>query len=187
LRYISVNDQQALVFAETDAPAISLTQCLIKVHAIGVNRADILQRQGKYPPPGGESLILGLEVCGEIVEIGSSVKNWQIGDKVFGLVAGGGYAEYVAINYEHLMRLPEYFSYQQGAAVAEVFLTAYQSLFSLANLRHKQSVLLHAGASGVGTAVIQLAKAKQCYVVVTVSNADKAQACLVLRPPIFEG
>jgi putative PIG3 family NAD(P)H quinone oxidoreductase len=181
LKYISVNEQQQkLIFAAVQCPRITTSQCLIKVHAIGVNRADILQRQGKYPPPAGESTILGLEVSGEIVACGGAVEHWQIGDKVYGLVAGGGYAEYVAINAEHLMKLPDNYTYEQGAAIAEVFLTAYQSLFSLAQLQSQQTVLIHAGASGVGTAAIQLAKAKQCKVVVTVGHEEKAQACILL-------
>ncbi len=180
MKYISVNQQQQLVFAAVECPRITTSQCLIKVHAIGVNRADILQRQGKYPPPAGESTILGLEVSGEIVACGGAVDHWQRGDKVYGLVAGGGYAEYVAINAEHLMKLPDNYTYEQGAAIAEVFLTAYQSLFSLAQLQPQQSVLIHAGASGVGTAAIQLAKAKQCKVVVTVGHEEKAQACILL-------
>jgi len=180
LKYISVNEQQQLVFAAVECPRITTLQCLIKVHAIGVNRADILQRQGKYPPPEGESTILGLEVSGEIVACGDAVERWQIGDKVYGLVAGGGYAQYVAINAEHLMKLPDNYTYEQGAAIAEVFLTAYQSLFLLAQLQPQQSVLIHAGASGVGTAAIQLAKAKQCKVVVTVGHEEKAQACILL-------
>jgi putative PIG3 family NAD(P)H quinone oxidoreductase len=169
-----------LDFAQTDIPKIKPTQCLIKVKAIGVNRADILQRQGKYPPPAGESEILGLEVCGDIIKCGSQVRKWQSGDKVFALVAGGGYAEYVAVNSEHLIALPASLSYQQGAAIAEVFLTAYQSLFSLADLKVKQHVLIHAGASGVGSAAIQLAKTKQCNVTVTVGSTQKADACLGL-------
>ncbi len=180
MKYIAVDEQQNLVFAETSCPKINVNQCLIRVKAIGVNRADILQRQGKYPPPAGESEILGLEVCGDIVDCGDQVKNWQVGDKVFGLVAGGGYAQYVAVNSDHLIALPSVLSYSQGAAVAEVFLTAYQSFFTLAQLKVKQSVLIHAGASGVGSAAIQLAKARQCEVVVTVGSTKKATACLAL-------
>ena len=184
MKHLAINEQQNLYFSASKRPQISADQCLIKVYAIGVNRADILQRQGKYPPPAGESEILGLEVCGEIVACGNHVEQWQCGGKVFGLVAGGGYAEYAVINAEHLMELPENYSYQQGAAIAEVFLTAYQSLFYIAHLKPKQSVLIHAGASGVGCAAIQLAKIKQCFVVVTVSSDEKAQSCLALGADI---
>ena len=179
MQYIAVNNQ-ALSFSTTDKPQLHENQCLIKVKAIGINRADILQKQGKYPPPKGESEILGLEVCGEIVELGSSVTNWQLGQKVFGLVAGGAYAEYVVINADHMMQLPERYSFEQGAAIAETFLTAYQSLMWLGDLAADQKVLIHAGASGVGSAAIQIAKSLNCYVVATVGNDAKKAACIKL-------
>jgi putative PIG3 family NAD(P)H quinone oxidoreductase len=150
------------------------------VHAFGINRADTLQRQGKYPPPKGESEILGLEVSGEIVECGKDVKHWRAGDKVFGLVAGGGYAEYVAVNAGHLMPVPLNIELQEAAGIAEVFVTAYQSLFQIGQLRSGQKVLIHAGASGVGLAAIQLAKACQCEVAVTASSTQKLARCAEL-------
>jgi len=188
MKYIKVepcahaNCENSLVFAQIDKPEIIADECLVKVYAIGINRADLLQRAGKYPAPSGESEILGLEVCGEIVAHGNEVdsQQWQLGEKVFTLVAGGGYSEYVKVKASQLFKLPEDLTYEQGAACAEVFLTAYQSLFSIANLQPKSTVLIHAGASGVGTAAIQLAKAKQCKVVVTVGSAAKAKACLAL-------
>jgi putative PIG3 family NAD(P)H quinone oxidoreductase len=186
LKYIHVDSQQLLVCSQTDMPEIAADECLVKVHAIGINRADLLQRAGKYPAPAGESSILGLEVSGEIIQCGETVSNnyqgkpWQLGDRVFGLVAGGGYAQYVKVKARQLFFLPEHFSFEQGAACAEVFLTAYQSLFSIAKLINNSNVLIHAGASGVGSAAIQLAKAKKCYVVVTVGSEAKAQACLAL-------
>ncbi|MBA6233887.1 MULTISPECIES: NAD(P)H-quinone oxidoreductase [unclassified Colwellia] len=184
MKYISVTHEQQLLFAETILPEVSADECLIKVKAIGVNRADILQRQGKYPAPQGESSILGLEVCGEIVVCGSGVHQWKVNDNVFGLVAGGGYAEYVVIKSSQLFYLPATFTFEQGAACAETFLTAYQSLFSIAQLQPKQSVLIHAGASGVGCAAIQLAKASDCFVVVTAGSEEKCQACLTLGADI---
>ncbi len=186
LQYIHVDNPQSLVFSQTDMPEIAADECLIKVHAIGVNRADLLQRAGKYPAPTGESPILGLEVSGEIVQCGEAIANnhqgkpWQIGDRVFGLVAGGGYAQYVKVKARQLFCLPEQFTFEQGAACAEVFLTAYQSLFSIAKLTNNSKVLIHAGASGVGSAAIQLAKARQCHVTVTVGSETKAQVCLAL-------
>ena len=180
MKYLAVNEQQNLVISTTEKPDISSDECLIKVKAIGVNRADILQKQGKYPPPKGESEILGLEVAGEIVACGDQVVNWHMGDKVFGLVPGGGYAEYVKVKANHLMPLPDNLSFTEGAATAEVFLTAYQSLFSIAELQQSEAVLIHAGASGVGTAAIQLAKQKNCFVVATVGSEEKVQACLNL-------
>ena len=185
MKYIAVNNQQELFFNQTTIPVIKGHQCLIKTEAIGINRADILQKQGKYPPPPGESLVLGLEISGVITQCGDEVSNWQVGDRIFGLVAGGGYAEYVAINAKHIMPLPKSLSFAQGAAIAEVFLTAFQSLFSLADLKPKQSVLIHAGASGVGTAAIQLARQVDCNIAVTVSSEQKGQACLQLGADHF--
>ena len=187
LKYIHVDSQQSLVFSQTDMPEIAADECLVKVHAIGINRADLLQRAGKYPAPAGESPILGLEVSGEIIQCGETVSNnyqgkpWQLGDRVFGLVAGGGYSQYVKVKARQLFCLPEQFSFEQGAACAEVFLTAYQSLFSIAKLMDNSNVLIHAGASGVGSAAIQLAKAKKCYVAVTVGS--EAKACLLYTSP----
>ena len=182
MKFLTVDDNHSLVFSQRPQPQISSDECLIKVFAAGVNRADLLQRAGKYPPPAGGSDILGLEVCGEIVQVGDTVSNWNKGDIVFGLVPGGGYAELVKVKAHQLMILPKGFSYEQGAATAEVFLTAYQSLFTIANLKSikarvsRPRVLIHAGASGVGTAAVQLAKHFQCYVVATVGSLDKENA-----------
>jgi len=192
MKYIAVEPDFSLSIKATVKPAIAPDECLIKVDAMGVNRADLLQRYGKYPAPKGESTILGLEVCGKIVACGSLIEqsNFSTGSTVFCLVPGGGYAEYVKVKAEHIMLLPAGFSEVEGAAIAEVFLTAYQSLFTLANLNsviHKKkqnqqqcNVLIHAGASGVGTAAIQLAKAIGCYVTVTVGTQEKVDACLNL-------
>ena len=180
MRYIAINDQQQLSLDEIDKPAIGGDECLIKVRAIGVNRADILQKKGQYPPPPGESSILGIEACGELVAIGGLQTRWNVGDKVFAIVPGGAYSEYVKVKTDHLIKLPENLSYAQGAATAEVYLTAYQCLFSIANLQPNANVLLHAGASGVGTAAIQLAKQFNCSVTVTVGHEDKVSACKAL-------
>lgn len=179
MQFIDVADGK-LCFSQTELPTIQANECLIKVKAIGVNRADILQRQGKYPAPKGESSILGLEVSGEITQVGSYATKWKLGQKVFGLVAGGAYAQYVAINSDHIMVMPERFSFEQGAATAETFLTAYQSLFTIGHLQPNERVLIHAGASGVGTAAIQLAKSLNCHVVSTVGSQIKVEKCLAL-------
>lgn len=180
MKYLALGEDQQLSLQSTDKPKVAGSQCLVKVSAIGVNRADILQKQGKYPAPKGESDILGLEVSGEIVQIGDNVNDRQVGDHVYGLVAGGGYAEYVAIESAHILEMPNNLSSVQCAGIAEVFLTAYQSLFMVGELKKKQTVLVHAGASGVGTAAIQLAKYLGCYVIATVGNDEKVQACLKL-------
>ncbi|MDN3653103.1 NAD(P)H-quinone oxidoreductase [Thalassotalea ponticola] len=177
MKYIRSLNNHPLSFADTDKPSLSSQQCLIKVRAIGVNRADLLQRDGKYPPPKGESDILGIEVSGDVIALGSDVDSIKIGDRVCGLVAGGGYAQYVAMHQGHMIPLPPHFSYEQGAALSEVFLTAYQSLFTIGHIIPEQSVLIHGGASGVGSAAIKLAKAMGATVTVTVGNEQKAQAC----------
>lgn len=166
---------------DTTKPTLKQGQVLVKVHSFGINRADTLQRQGKYPAPRGESSILGLEVSGEVVEIAeaeeTTASRWQLGDKVFALVAGGGYAQYVAVNASHLMPKPKNVDMASAAGIAEVFLTAYQSLFQVGGLKSGQRVLIHAGASAVGLAAIQLAKADGCHVSVTASSEKKLAEC----------
>ncbi|MFT4939943.1 MAG: NADPH2:quinone reductase [Paraglaciecola sp.] len=177
---------QELSVMETSMPVLKPGQVLVKVAAFGINRADTLQRQGKYPAPAGESPILGLEMAGEVIEVSSSAEIgagndiWQPSDQVFGLVAGGAYAQYVAVDACHLMRVPKNITMIEAAGLAEVFLTAFQSMFEVADLQAKQKILIHAGASGVGLAAIQLAKVKGCMVAVTASNDLKLQKCAEL-------
>jgi NADPH2:quinone reductase len=170
----------SLAICHTDIPSLLSGQVLIKVACFGLNRADTLQRQGKYPAPAGESGILGLEMSGEVVQVHSqqtSPHAFEIGDKVFGLVAGGGYAEYVAVHSQHLMKVPLNMDMPQAAGIAECFLTAFQALFIENDLQPKQHVLIHAGASGVGLAAIQLAKRHGCAVAVTASSQAKLDLC----------
>ena len=170
----------ALEMSQTDIPTLVSGQVLVKVACFGLNRADTLQRQGKYPAPAGESDILGLEMSGEIVQVHPqqiTPQPFELGDKVFGLVAGGGYAEYVAVHSQHLMPVPLNMDMPQAAGIAECFLTAYQALFIENNLQPKQNVLIHAGASGVGLAAIQLAKRHGCAVAVTASSQAKLDLC----------
>lgn len=171
---------ETLDISQTNIPELASGQVLVKVACFGVNRADTLQRQGKYPAPKGESDILGLEVSGEIMQIHShqtSHHSFKLGDKVFGLVAGGGYAEYVAVNAQHLMSVPINITMPQAAGIAECFLTAYQVMFIENDLQPQQQVLIHAGASGVGLAAIQLAKRHGCAVAVTASSQEKLNLC----------
>lgn len=172
---------EVLCFGQTDKPQITDEQLLVKVAAIGVNRADILQRMGKYPPPKGESPILGLEICGEVVE--SADPDW-LGKQVFGLVGGGAYAEYCVLEKSQAFELPDKCDVLQGAGIAEIFLTAYQAMFAIGELKSNQTVLIHAGASGVGTAAIRLAKAVSAKVVVTVGSEEKQQFCRALGADI---
>lgn len=165
-------------------PKPAAGQLLLKVAACGVNRADLMQRQGLYPPPPGDSDILGLEAAGTVVAVGDESLSAYLGQRYFGLVNGGGYAEYVLLPATQAMPVPASWSMAQAAATAETFLTAYQLLFSIGQAVAGQRVLLHAGASGVGTSAIQLAKAKALEVAVTVGSADKVAACLKLGADI---
>jgi putative PIG3 family NAD(P)H quinone oxidoreductase len=177
MNFIGLNDfgdSDVMVMGQCAVPTPQADELLVKVKAIGVNRADILQRQGKYPAPAGESDILGLEVCGEVVE--SNDPYWK-GKLVFGLVAGGAYAEYCVLKREHAFELDEKLSFTDGAAIAEVFLTAYQALIHIGRLEAGKTALIHAGASGVGTDAIQLVKAIGAKAIVTVGSEDKAQFC----------
>lgn len=152
----------------------------IKNHATAINRADLMQRGGMYPPPPGASTIIGLECAGEIEAVGPNVSRWQVGDKVCALLAGGGYAEYTTCPQEQVLPVPDGLSFEEAAALPEVFATAYLNLFMEASLQPGERVLLHAGASGVGTAGIQLCKAfgNPCFV--TVGGDDKIEECKAL-------
>lgn len=165
-----------LYIGDTEKPVVRPNEVLIQVHYAALNRADILQREGKYPPPKGESTILGLEVSGTISEIGEHVNDFKIGDEVMALLAGGGQAEYASVDCRLVWKLPVGLSLEKAGAIPEVFLTAYQALFFEGNTKEGSAVLIHAGASGVGTAAIQLAKARGCKVITT-SSATKCALC----------
>lgn len=165
---------------ETAVPSLRRGEVLIEVHASAVNRADLSQRAGKYPPPPGESEILGLECAGVVVEIGEGVPSSKLGNKVCALLSGGGYAEYVAAPSSQVVRIPDGLDFIQAAALPEVFATAYLNLFVEAQLSPNESVLLHAGASGVGTAAIQLCREHQNTCYVTAGSYEKIEYCRAL-------
>ncbi len=170
---------EQLALGNYEQPLPEPHQLLVKVHATALNRADTLQRQGKYPPPKGASPLLGLEIAGEVAEAGINCTRFKKGDKVFGLLPGGGYAEYAVIDEAMAMPMPANLSMEEAAAIPEVFLTAWQALVWLGKLGSGERALIHAGASGVGTAAIQLARALKAEVLVTASQ-QKLQACLDL-------
>lgn len=160
-----------LYIGEHPTPSPSKDQILVKVKATALNRADILQREGKYPPPKGESNVLGLEIAGEVIELGENVQNHSIGDRIFGIVPGGGYAQYAVIHKRMAMPIPENLNFEEAAAIPEAFLTAYQALLWLANTKPQDKVLVHAGGSGVGTAAIQLVKLIGATCIITASTS----------------
>lgn len=170
----------ALVWEEQPDPVRKRREVLVRIHAAGVNRADLLQRKGLYPPPRGCTDIMGLECAGEIVECGSEHGAWKLGDKVCALLPGGGYAQYVAVPHSLLLPIPEGMSYERAAALPEVMATAYLNLFSEGKLRSGERCVVHAGASGVGTAAIQLAHLAGAEVFTTVGSAEKAALCTAL-------
>ncbi len=153
---------------------------LVRVRAAALNRADLLQRRGRHPPPEGASEILGLEMAGEVAAAGPACAGWTRGDRICALLPGGGYAELAAVPAGMAMRIPDNLSFEEAAAVPEVFLTAYLNLFDLGGLGPGGTVLIHAGASGVGTAAIQLAREAGAVSLVTVGSPEKLARCLAL-------
>jgi putative PIG3 family NAD(P)H quinone oxidoreductase len=180
MKAIQVDTRQAghpLAWRETADPSYGPEEVLLDIHATALNRADLAQRAGNYPPPPGASEILGLDMAGRIAEMGSKVTGWQIGDKVCALLAGGGYAERVAAPYQMLMPIPEGWNYEEAAAMPEVFLTAFVNLFMEAGFRPGETVLMHGGSSGVGTAAIQLIREAGGHMFITASTQEKLDFC----------
>ncbi len=169
-------DPEHMTIGEAPTPAPGPDEVRVRVHATALNRADTFQRRGHYPPPEEASPILGLEMAGVVEETGDRVIDWHEGDRVFSLLAGGGYAEQVVVHKDLLMAMPPGLSMRKAAAIPEVFLTAYQALHWLGGVQSGHNVLIHAGASGVGTAAIQLANDVGAQPYVTAS-APKHDVC----------
>jgi tumor protein p53-inducible protein 3 len=167
-----------LVWRETPDPVVGPDEVLVEIHATALNRADLLQRAGNYPPPPGAPDILGLEMAGVISAMGDEVYEWQMGARVCALLPGGGYAEKVVVPQAMLMPIPQGWSFEQAAALPEVYLTAFVNLYMEANLQPGETVLVHGGASGVGTAAIQLLRTTGNPVIVTAGSAEKCAACM---------
>src|SRR5580698_184704 len=155
-------------------------EVLVRVAAAGVNRADLLQRKGFYPPPPGASDVLGLEASGVIEALGAGVTSLSAGDTVMALLEGGGYAELVAVRASQVVRVPVNVDLIHAGGVPEVFITAHDALFTRARLAHGETVLIHGGGGGVGTAAIQLARLHGCRVIVTAGSPAKLARCLEL-------
>lgn len=176
-----VTEESRLTWREQPAPGpLGPDDVRIKVAWAGMNRADIMQRAGSYPPPPGESQILGLEVSGTVSEAGPGVERLRVGDKVCALLAGGGYAEEVVVSSQQVLPIPDGMGLREAAALPEVFATAWLNLFMEGALKTGERVLLHAGASGVGTAAIQLCKAFDHPCFVTAGSDEKIAACQAL-------
>ena len=161
-------------------PGVGAREVLVRVVAAGVNRPDVLQRQGHYPPPQGTTDIPGLEVAGEIVRVGAEVKEFAVGDQVCALVAGGGYAQYVAVPVVQCLPLPATVTVEEAAAMPETYFTVYLNAFLRAGLKPGETFLVHGGSSGIGTTAILLGKAFNTRVIITAGTAEKCAACLAL-------
>jgi putative PIG3 family NAD(P)H quinone oxidoreductase len=175
--YDQPGDPDVLYWGDAPDPIPADGELLVRVRAAGVNRAELLQRAGKYPPPPGASPILGLELVGEVIH---DAHGFRAGERIMAVVTGGAYAEYAVVPAGMVIRVPDAFSDEDAAAIPEAFLTAYVNLFALGRLSAGETVLIHAGASGVGTAAIQLARSAGARVLVTAGTDEKCAFCLDL-------
>ena len=175
MKAMLVDDQKNLVWSEVPDPVIREDEVLVKIRAAALNRADLLQRQGKYPSPAGCPEWMGLEIAGEIAEVGSAVTKWKVGDGVCALLGGGGYAEYVAVKDDMLMPVPKGLSMVEAAALPEAYATSYLNLFIEGHLEAGQTAFIPAGASGLASVAIPLAKAFRARVITSVLSDEIAE------------
>ncbi len=171
---------EVMNISQAPLPKPAKGEILVKVEAAGVNRPDVAQRQGTYPPPKGASPILGLEIAGEVVVLGEGVDEFKLGDKVCALANGGGYAQYCAVPAGQALPFPKGYDAIKAAALPETFFTVWANLFQMAGLTEGETVLIHGGTSGIGTTAIQLAKAFGAEVYATAGSAEKCEACVKL-------
>lgn len=174
----------ALRIAERPTPSPKAGEILIRVRAAGVNRPDIVQRNGHYPPPAGASDILGLEVAGEVEAVGEGVTQWAVGDKVCALLGGGGYAKYAVVDARHALPVPEGLSFEQAAALPETAFTVFTNVFEGGALKEGETLLIHGATSGIGVMAIQMAKAAGARVIATSRSMAKAEAAKALGADI---
>jgi tumor protein p53-inducible protein 3 len=178
--YEKPGDESVLKIGEVAEPKAGPGQLLIRVKYAGLNRADLMQRQGYYPPPPGASEIIGMECAGEVAAVGAGVTGWHVGERAMALMAGGGYAELAVVDAGSAMKIPAVMSDEEGAAFPEVFLTAFLNIFVLGEAKPGDSVLVHGGGSGVGTASILLCKEAAVRLIATAGSDVKCEQCLKL-------
>lgn len=169
-------DIDKLAYQHVEIPTVKADEVLVKVHAFGINRPDILQRQGLYPMPAGVTPVPGLEVAGEVVAVGDAVENFKVGDRVCGLTNGGGYAEYCIVPASQTLGIPQGLSYIQAAAIPETFFTVWANVFQMGRAQAGETVLIHGGTSGIGTTAINLCNAFGLKTFATVGSDDKVKA-----------
>lgn len=168
---------EALAPEERPVPVPGPTDVLVRVKAAGVNRPDVMQRKGQYPPPPGAPDIPGLEIAGDVVAIGDKVTRWKVGDAICALVSGGGYAEYCLTDEATALSIPKGYSYVEAAAIPETFMTVWHNVFERGALKAGETILIHGGSSGIGTTAIMLAKQFGAKVFVTAGSPEKCEAC----------
>lgn len=187
MKAILVNDDQSLRWDNVPDPIIKSEEVLVEIHAAALNRADLMQREGDYPPPPGCPEWMGLEIAGVIVKMGDEAKaksSFKIGDKVCALLGGGGYAEYVAVKYDMLMPVPKNCSMVEAAAIPEAFATAYLNLFIEGGIKEGNTLLMHAGASGLASVIIPMAKAFGVRVITSVLNDEVEKSIAHLKADV---
>ena len=171
---VMVEDDQPLKLGQVEKPACGPNDVLVDIVTAGLNRADLVQRRGMYPPPPGASTIMGLECAGTIVAIGTDVSGWSIGDRVCGLMAGGGYAEFAIVDQGSLFKIPDGMSFDEAGALPEVMMTVWANIFDRCQFKAGESVLIHGGTSGIGTMAIQMLKhAGAAKIIITAGSAEK--------------
>lgn len=176
MRAVEVQDDQSLKIVDWPKPEPTGSEVLVKIHAFGVNRGDLVQRSGRYPSPPGASPLMGLEACGVIEAVGPEADRWEVGDKVCALLPGGGYAEYAVADAGSCLPLPEGLSFEQGAAMTETMMTVWTNVFDVCALKPGETLLVHGGTSGIGVSAIQMAKQWGCKVLTTVGSPEKVAA-----------
>lgn len=182
MKAVVINKQdQSLSYTEVENPVLKDGEVLIETYAAALNRADLLQREGSYPPPPGCPEWPGLEVAGVIKEVAQGVSKWKVGDKVCALLGGGGYAEFVSVPQEMVMPIPKGLSFVEAAAIPEVYMTAYLNLFHVGGAKAGETLLMNAGASGLASAVIPMAKAFGLRVITTVLGQEKVEEVAYLN------
>lgn len=171
---------EALQIVTREQPKPVDRELLVAVKAAGVNRPDVMQRMGGYPPPPGASDVLGLEIAGEVIGVGESVSRFAVGDRVFGLVASGGYAEYAVIDERNALKAPSGVDWMSLGGIPETYFTVWTNMIQRGRLSQNEWVLIHGGSSGIGTTAIQIAKARGAHIAITAGSAEKCQRCIDL-------
>lgn len=187
MKAVLINDDKSLRWADVPDPIVGTEDVLVKIEAAALNRADLMQREGNYPPPPGCPDWMGLEIAGTIVEVGEQVSeksDWKVGDKVCALLGGGGYAQYANVKYDMLMPIPKNCSMVEAAAIPEAFATAYLNLFIEGKIQEGNTLLVTGGNSGLASVIIRMAKAFCIRVITTVRSAEKAEAIKDLNADI---